>query len=36
MRSKVLSEGDERTIALVFETGDEVMATLHAFLTGSG
>ena len=31
MRSKVLADGDERTIALVFDSGDEVMATLARF-----
>ena len=31
MRSKILSDGDERTIALVFDTGDEAMATLARF-----
>ncbi len=36
MRSKVLSDADERTIALVFETGDEVMATLQEFAQAQG
>lgn len=36
MRSKVLSEGDERTIALVFDAGDEVMATLARFCAEHG
>src|SRR5207237_7371103 len=31
MRAKLLSEGPEKTYALVFETGDEVMKTLLAF-----
>jgi predicted DNA-binding protein with PD1-like motif len=40
MRVKVLSEGDERTFALIFEKGEAVMDTLTAFsrehsLTGS-
>jgi predicted DNA-binding protein with PD1-like motif len=36
MRSKVLSEGDERTIALVFDAGDEVMGTLARFCDEHG
>ena len=36
MRSKVLNDGDERTIALVFDTGDEVMATLARFADEHG
>jgi|SRR5690348_14460732 predicted DNA-binding protein with PD1-like motif len=31
MRAKVLNERPEKTYALVFETGDEVMKTLQAF-----
>lgn len=31
MKAKVLNEGPERTIALVFDKGDEVMATLQRF-----
>lgn len=31
MRSQVLNDGDERTIALVFDSGDEAMATLARF-----
>lgn len=33
MKSKVLNEGPERSIALVLERGDEVMATLQRFAT---
>jgi hypothetical protein len=36
MRSKVLSDSDERTIALVFEAGDEVMVTLRQFAEEHG
>lgn len=31
MRAKVLNEGPERTLALVLDRGDEVMATLQRF-----
>jgi predicted DNA-binding protein with PD1-like motif len=31
MKSKLLSEGQEKTWALVFETGDEVVETLELF-----
>lgn len=31
MKSKVLNESPERTIALIFEKGDEVIATLERF-----
>jgi predicted DNA-binding protein with PD1-like motif len=31
MRSKVLAEGESRTIALVFESDDEVVSTLERF-----
>ena len=31
MRTKLLSEGDQRTLALVFDTGDEVVANLERF-----
>jgi uncharacterized protein len=31
MKSKVLNDAPERTIALIFDQGDEVMATLQAF-----
>lgn len=31
MRSKVLNEHDERTYAVIFDTGDEVMAGLQRF-----
>ncbi|MEJ7929236.1 PPC domain-containing DNA-binding protein [Ramlibacter sp. AN1015] len=31
MRSKVLNAGSERTIALVYDAGDEVVATLQRF-----
>ena len=31
MKAKVLNEGPERTIALIFEKGDEVMSTLQRF-----
>jgi len=31
MRAKLLNEGPERTYALIFETGDEVMKTLQGF-----
>lgn len=36
MRSKILSEGAERTIALVFDSGDEVMSTLARFAEAEG
>jgi len=36
MRSKILSDGDERTIALVFDTGDEAMTTLARFADEHG
>jgi uncharacterized protein len=36
MRSKILNDGDERTIALVFDTGDEAMATLARFADEHG
>ena len=31
MKSKILNDAPERTIALIFDQGDEVMATLQAF-----
>ena len=31
MKAKVLNEGPERTIALIFDKGDEVMSTLQRF-----
>jgi uncharacterized protein len=31
MKAKVINDAPERTMALVFDTGDEVMATLQAF-----
>jgi uncharacterized protein len=31
MKSKILNDVPERTIALIFDQGDEVMATLQAF-----
>lgn len=31
MKSKVLNDGPERTIALIFEKGDEVVSTLQRF-----
>lgn len=31
MKSKVLNEGPERTIALIFDKGDEVISTLQQF-----
>lgn len=31
MRSKILNDGDERSFALVFETGDEPMSLLERF-----
>ena len=31
MKSKILNAGPERTIALVFETGDEVIPLLEEF-----
>jgi len=36
MRSKILNDGDERTIALVFDSGDEAMATLARFADEHG
>ena len=36
MRTKVLAEGETRTIALVFETGDEVVSTLERFAQEQG
>ena len=33
MKAKVINEAPERTIALVFDSGDEVMSTLQAFAT---
>ena len=33
MKSKVLNEGPERTIALIFDKGDEVIAGLQRFAT---
>lgn len=36
MRSKVINEGPERTIALVFDKGDEVVSTLQRFATEHG
>lgn len=36
MRSKVLSEGDERTIALVFDAGDEAMSGLARYCETHG
>jgi uncharacterized protein len=32
MKSKVLNEGPERTIALIFDQGDEVMSALQRFV----
>lgn len=31
MRTKVLGEGDQRTLALVFDAGDEVIASIERF-----
>jgi uncharacterized protein len=31
MKAKVINDAPERTIALVFDSGDEVMRTLHGF-----
>jgi predicted DNA-binding protein with PD1-like motif len=31
MKSKILNDAPERTLALIFDQGDEVMATLQAF-----
>lgn len=31
MRAKLLNQAPERTVALVFDRGDEVMSTLHQF-----
>jgi predicted DNA-binding protein with PD1-like motif len=36
MKAKVLNEGPERTIALVFDKGDEVVATLEQFAREQG
>jgi predicted DNA-binding protein with PD1-like motif len=36
MRAKVLSERPERTYALIFDTGDEVVSTLEAFAEENG
>ncbi len=36
MRSKILNDDDERTIALVFDPGDEAMATLTHFAEEHG
>ena len=36
MRSKQIADGPERTYALVFDEGDEVMAELQAFARASG
>ncbi|QFZ86830.1 MULTISPECIES: PPC domain-containing DNA-binding protein [Variovorax] len=36
MKSKILNAGPERTIALVFETGDEVMPLLEEFAKTHG
>ncbi|HEX6719932.1 MAG TPA: PPC domain-containing DNA-binding protein [Burkholderiaceae bacterium] len=33
MKAKVLNDAPERTIALIFDSGDDVMATLQAFAT---
>lgn len=33
MKSKLLNEADERTFALIFETGDEVVSLLKQFAT---
>jgi predicted DNA-binding protein with PD1-like motif len=32
MQGKLISDGPERTFALVFERGDEVMSALHVFI----
>lgn len=36
MKAKVLNEGPERTIALVFDKGDEVVSTLERFAKEHG
>ena len=36
MRSKVLNDGDERTTALIFDAGDEVMSLLARFAEAHG
>jgi predicted DNA-binding protein with PD1-like motif len=36
MRSKLIHQADERTWALVFETGDDVLPALLAFARGHG
>jgi uncharacterized protein len=36
MKSKILNQGPERTIALVFDRGDEVVGTLEKFAAGQG
>lgn len=36
MKAKVLNEGPERTIALIFEQGDEVVSTLQRFAQEHG
>ncbi|HEY8490087.1 MAG TPA: PPC domain-containing DNA-binding protein [Dehalococcoidia bacterium] len=36
MRAKLIQEHGERTYAVIFETGDEVMAGLHAFARQQG
>lgn len=36
MKSKVINEGPERTFALIFERGDEVVATLERFAAEHG
>jgi uncharacterized protein len=33
MKAKIMNDAPERTIALVLDAGDEVMAKLHAFAT---
>jgi predicted DNA-binding protein with PD1-like motif len=36
MKSKVINDGPERTIALIFDKGDEVVSTLQRFATEHG
>ena len=36
MRSEVIHEGTQRTYALVFDKGDEVVATIQRFATEHG
>ncbi len=36
MKSKVINEGPERTFALIFERGDEVVGTLERFAAEQG